>query len=391
MPDRATPSPLATAEMLAVGAELLAGETRDTNGGDIARELTALGVAVARMSQLPDDLQVVSDAIRDALGRADLVITSGGLGPTPDDLTRESIASALCEQPTVDPALEAWLRELWAQRGLPFSAVNLKQAWLIPSAEALPNPNGTAPGWWVERDGRVVIALPGPPRELRPMWRDHVLPRLRVRGLGIDRAAETLRLTGIGESMVVDLVGKDLLEGDNPRMATYARVDSVDLRVSADGTGGRPAADIVAEAVAALSPRIDPYVFGRGDDDWRVALGPRLGGLRLATVEVGTSGYLGMLLGASPFLLHAEQVASATQEAAQLASDVRGRTGADVGLAAVARDAGDDMSVDIGIAVQHESFQVTRSVFRGGDAGRRRAANAAAAELWRTLGQPSRP
>jgi len=391
MPDQATPSPIATAEMLAVGAELLAGETRDTNSGDIAGELTALGVAVGRMSQLPDDLEVVSDAVRDALGRADLVITSGGLGPTPDDLTRESIAAALGEQPSVDLALEAWLRELWAQRGLPFSAVNLKQAWLIPSAEALPNPNGTAPGWWVERDGRVVIALPGPPRELKPMWRDHVLPRLHKRGLGIDRAAETLRLTGIGESMVVDLVGKDLLENDNPRMATYARVDSVDLRVSADGTEGRPAADIVAEAVASLSPRIDPYVFGRGDDDWRVALVPRLGELRLATIEVGTSGYLGMLLGSSPFLLHAEQVASATQEAAPLAADVRARTGADVGLAAIARDAGEDMSVDIGIAAEHESWHVTRTVFRGGDAGRRRAANAAAAELWRTLGRPTRP
>ena len=291
----------------------------------------------------------------------------------------------------MDLALEAWLRELWAQRGLPFSAVNLKQAWLIPSAEALPNPNGTAPGWWVERDGRVVIALPGPPRELKPMWRDHVLPRLRERGLGIDRAAETLRLTGIGESMVVDLVGKDLLQDDNPRMATYARVDSVDLRVSADGTEGRPAADIVAEAVASLSPRIDAYVFGRGDDDWRVALGPRLGELRLATVEIGTSGYLGMLLGSSPFLLHAEQVASATQEAAPLAADVRARTGADVGLAAIARDAGEDMSVDIGICAGAESWQVTRTVFRGGDAGRRRAANAAAAELWRTLGGPTRP
>jgi len=143
------PSPIATAEMLAVGAELLVGETRDTNSGDIAGELTALGVEVVRMSQLPDDLDVVTTAVRDALGRADLVITSGGLGPTPDDLTRESIAAALGEEPTVDAAVESWLRELWAARGLPFSDVNLKQAWLIPSATAMANPNGTAPGWWV--------------------------------------------------------------------------------------------------------------------------------------------------------------------------------------------------------------------------------------------------
>ncbi len=97
MPERPPPSPIATAEMLAVGAELLAGETRDTNSGDIAAELTALGVEVRRMSQLPDELAVVATAVREALARVDLVITSGGLGPTPDDLTREAIAAALDE------------------------------------------------------------------------------------------------------------------------------------------------------------------------------------------------------------------------------------------------------------------------------------------------------
>ena len=120
MPDQRTPAPLATAELLAVGAELLVGETRDTNSGDIARELTALGVEVTRMTQLPDDQAVVTDALRQALQRVDLVITSGGLGPTPDDLTREAIAAALSEEPAVDPDLEAWLRSLWAKRGLPF-------------------------------------------------------------------------------------------------------------------------------------------------------------------------------------------------------------------------------------------------------------------------------
>ena len=136
--------------MLAVGSELLYGETRDTNSGDIAGELTALGVEVVRLTQLPDDLVVVTEALQAGLARADLLVTGGGLGPTPDDLTRESIAAALGEEPFVDLELEAWLRDLWAKRGLPFSNANLKQAWLIPSATALPNPYGTAPGWWVE-------------------------------------------------------------------------------------------------------------------------------------------------------------------------------------------------------------------------------------------------
>jgi len=385
MPHEQTPSPIATAEMLAVGAELLVGETRDTNSGDIARYLTDLGVEVTRMSQLPDDLAIVTEAITAALARADLVITTGGLGPTPDDLTRESIAAALGEAPTVDPGLEAWLRDLWAKRGLPFSDVNLKQAWLIPSASAMGNPNGTAPGWWIERDGRTVIALPGPPNEMRPMWKEHALPRLQERGLGIDRAVETLRLTGIGESMVVDLIGKELLEVQNPRMATYARADAVDVRISAVAAGSRSAAAIVEATVASLSPRIDPYLFARGDDDWPVAIGGRIGTRRLATTESGTAGYLGLLMGTAPFLLGAEQRHDRHADASWLASDIRVRLGADIGLAVVAHETDEDMRVDVAVDITGEVTAATHTAFRGGATGRRRAANTAAAELWRRL------
>lgn len=372
--------------MLAIGAELLAGETRDTNSGDIAGYLTGLGVEVRRMTQLPDELESIREAVAGALERVDLVVTTGGLGPTPDDLTREGIAAALGEVPQVDADLEAWLRRLWARRDLPFSTVNLKQAWLIPGASALDNPNGTAPGWWVERDSRVVIALPGPPRELTPMWHDQALPRLHARGLGIDRCAETLRLTGIGESMVVDLIGTDLLEQPNPRLATYARADSVDVRVSAISDGRSSAEQLVARAVESLSPRIDPYVFARDDDGWPEALGARLGSRRLATIEVGTGGYLGLLLGPAPFLVHAEQRRESATDAASLAGAVRGRGSADIGLAAIASETGDDMSVQVAIASDEGQWTTTQSVFRGGDAGRRRSANAAAAELWRQLG-----
>ena len=384
MPTREA-QPIATAEILAVGAELLVGETRDTNSADLARQLTELGVEVRRMAQLPDELEVISGAVADALERVDLVITTGGLGPTPDDLTREGIARALGEEPAVDPALETWLREIWARRGLPFSDVNLKQAWLIPSATAMGNPHGTAPGWWVELDGRIVIALPGPPRELHPMWDEHALPRLQERGLGIDRAAQTLRLTGIGESMVVDLIGKDLLEADNPRMATYARADSVDVRISAVSVGSRPAEALVEASVAELSPRIDPYLFARGEDDWPVALGARIGPRRLATAEIGTAGYLGLLLGTARFLIAAEQRHDRRAEAAWLASDIRLRLGAEIGLAVVAVETADDMRVEVAVDIDGDVSSTTQAVFRGGDTSRRRAANAAAAALWKRL------
>jgi nicotinamide-nucleotide amidase len=385
MPPHAA-DPIATAELLAVGAELLVGETRDTNSGDLALALTDLGVEVVRMSQLPDDLEIVTAAVRDALERVDLVITTGGLGPTPDDLTRESIAAAIGEELAVDPGLEAWLRDTWARRDLPFSEVNLKQAWLIPSASAMGNPHGTAPGWWIEHAGRIVIALPGPPRELRPMWKERALPRLRERGLGLDRAAETLRLTGIGESMVVDLIGKELLERENPRIATYARADAVDVRISAVATGSQSASALVEASVASLSPRIDPYVFARGDDDWSVALGGRIGTQRLATAEIGTAGYLGLLLGTAQFLLGAEQRHDRHAEASWLANDIRLRLGADIGLAVVAHETDEDMRVEVALDISGHVTTATSTVFRGGDTGRRRAANAAAAELWRRLG-----
>jgi hypothetical protein len=199
----------------------------------------------------------------------------------------------------------------------------------------------------------------------------------------------TLRLTGIGESAVVDLVGTDVMASRNPQLATYARLDAVDLRVSATGDGERSAEELVAEAVAALSPRLDPYVFARGEDDWSVALASRLGARRLATVEVGTAGYLGLLLGSAPFLVRAEERGPATPwtdlDPVTLATWVRRESGAEVGLAVVAFESGDDMRVEVGLDIEGRTERAAHVIFRAGDIGRRRAANAGPAELWRRL------
>ncbi len=235
--------------MLAVGSEITTGETRDTNGGELARTLSGLGVDVRRIVALPDDLATVTTAFAEALTSVDLVVATGGLGPTPDDLTREALAAAVGEVPVIDPVLERWLRRLFARRGVRLAEVNLKQAWRIPSATAIPNPNGTAPGWWVDRpDGRVAILLPGPPREMRAMWSDWALPRLRERGMGDGRVVCTLRTYGIGESQVAEMLGDEMLRRANPVVATYARADWLDVRVTAvDEPAGdgvpRPGAD----------------------------------------------------------------------------------------------------------------------------------------------------
>ena len=142
--DPAAGRPILHAELLAIGTELTVGETTDTNSGDLARSLVARGVTVTRIANLPDDLPVVVEALRTALGRADLVVTTGGLGPTPDDLTREAVAEACGETVAIDPETLAWLEGLWARRGHPFPGTNIKQAWVIPSATPLANAHGTA-------------------------------------------------------------------------------------------------------------------------------------------------------------------------------------------------------------------------------------------------------
>jgi nicotinamide-nucleotide amidase len=389
---------LRSAILITVGSELTTGETRDTNGGDLARELTADGVDVRRMEALQDDLPAVTDAIRRALSEADLVVTSGGLGPTPDDLTREAIAVACAETPAVDPDLEAWLEGLYARRGVAMPEVNRKQAWLIPSATALPNPAGTAPGWWVERpDGRVIVALPGPPRELRPVWHDGALPRLRARGLGDDRSAVTLRLAGIGESALVELIGDVRLRTPNPQVATYARHDAVDLRISAVASRGKTAAELVAGALAEVEPLVAPYLFARGAESWVDALGVRLAGRGLGVVEIGSAGQLGVLLGTAPWLVFAESLAAdsamatAHHDLIDYATRVRAVGDVEVGLALRARERAGDTAVTIAADIEGRHERVTRTAFLGGEQGRRRAALAAAAELWRWLAPDSGP
>ena len=388
--------PLRSATLITVGSELTTGETRDTNGGDLARELTSLGVDIRGIEALPDDLETVTDAIRRALSEVDLVVTSGGLGPTPDDLTREAIAAACGEEPAVDDGLLAWLQGLYQRRNMAMPEVNRKQAWLIPSASALANPAGTAPGWWVERpDGRLIVALPGPPREMTPVWRDEALPRLRARGLGDDRASVTLRLTGIGESALVELLGEPRLRAANPQLASYARVDAVDLRISAVAEGDDTAAGLVSRAVADVEPLVAPYLFAHGQESWVDALGARLGGRRLGVVEIGSGGQLGALLGAAPWLVFAETLAphsamaTAHHDLVEYASRVRAVGDVEVGLALRARERSGDTAVTIAADIEGRLERVTRTAFLAGEQGRRRAALAAASELWGWLADPA--
>ncbi|HEY5435735.1 MAG TPA: molybdopterin-binding protein [Candidatus Limnocylindrales bacterium] len=401
--------PILHAELLAIGTELTVGETVDTNSGDLARSLIAHGVTVTRIANLPDDLAVVVDALRTALGRADLVVTTGGLGPTPDDLTREAVAETCGEAVAVDPGVLAWLEAMWARRGHPFPSTNVKQAWVIPSATILPNPHGTAPGWWVDRpDGRVVVNLPGPPREMRPMWADTVLPRLAERGVGGDTDVRTLRLFGIGESQVAERLGEPLLRATNPIVATYARHEAVDVRISARADAGRSASGLADEAEAAVLAILGEFVWARGDATWARSLDEALAdrGWTLATTETGTGGALVALLRGMVAIRRAEVLApEAGLDAPTPASDgepelreaelpeaelreaerVRAEASADVGLAIHAGTEGNDTPVTVAVVTPQGSHVEKRLAFQRGRQGADRAALNGAAVLFTVL------
>jgi nicotinamide-nucleotide amidase len=376
--------------ILSIGSELTTGETRDTNAGELAAALTRRGVVVERLHALPDDRIAVREALRAALDGADLVVTTGGLGPTPDDLTREAIAEAVGEVPAVDPHLERWLRALFSRRAIDVPEANLKQAWLIPSATSIPNDEGTAPGWWVDRpDGCLIVALPGPPREMRPMWHDWVLPRLAA-VLPEPATIVTLRTSGIGESLLAEKLGPLLDREADPTVATYARHDAVD---------GLDGAARVAETEAEVMERIGEHVWARGTTTWAEAIAAALDarGWRIGVVEVGLRGSLIALLGEGlgSRLAFAEALAARppshdgrAADPAHLAARVSELAPAEVGLAVEAQPRRGDTAVNVAVVDPRGTKRERRLAFLGGEQGRARAALTAASILLARLREP---
>jgi nicotinamide-nucleotide amidase len=277
------------AEILSVGTELLLGQIIDTNAAYLARRLAALGIDLFHISQVGDNLTRATTAVEQALARSDLLVCTGGLGPTEDDLTREAIATALGEEPRVDPALEREVRGWFGSRGLTMPERNLKQAWLIPSARAIPNPNGTAPGWWVRKKEKEIVAMPGVPREMTAMWEERVERELAARGSPL--VVRTLKVLGIGESAVEEALG-DLVRSSFPTLATYAKNDGVHVRIAAKADDRARAAEAVARVERLARERLGEHVWGVDDDSLLALIGGELDrrGWRLALRESGSGG-----------------------------------------------------------------------------------------------------
>jgi nicotinamide-nucleotide amidase len=190
------------AEIIAVGSELLTPDRLDTNSLFLTKELNAIGIEVLRKTVVGDNRELLGEAFRDALNRVPLIISSGGLGPTEDDLTRETVADLLGRKLRRNNDILRHIEGRFRSMGREMPEVNVRQAMVPEGAEILENPRGTAPGLWLEDGGRAVVLLPGPPRELKPLFREQVLPRLERRVSGVRMHSRELRVTGLGESHV---------------------------------------------------------------------------------------------------------------------------------------------------------------------------------------------
>jgi nicotinamide-nucleotide amidase len=280
------------AEIIASGTELLLGDIADTNTAYLAGQLAALGIDLYYSSTVGDNFERYSGVLHQAWQRSDLVITTGGLGPTQGDITREVVAALLNEKASVDPSLKRELTAFFKNRGIEMPDNNLKQATLIPSATALRNASGTAPGWWVEKDGRTIITLPGPPGEMQSMWQKAVLPRLKARSEAII-LSRTLKTWGLSEGRV-DVMMAPFLKSGNPTLALYAKANGINLRITAKAPSEAAAAAIVNRREQEIRGVLDKYIWGTDNETLEGIIGGLLVAkkLTLAVAETFTGGML---------------------------------------------------------------------------------------------------
>ena len=345
------------AEIVSVGSELLLGQIVDTNAAFIARQLAALGLDLFHKTTVGDNLDRVAAALEGALGRAQVVITTGGLGPTEDDVTREAVSRAMGRELVFHPDLLGDIERFFRARGLPLSPSNRKQAYIPRGAIPLPNPVGTAPCFIVEEGDRTLIVLPGVPREMEHLLLARALPHLRTRyGLQAAIVSRLVRVAGLGESRVGELLVDLMAKGTNPTVGTMAHPGQVDVRIAAKGTDEAAARALIAPVEAEVRSRLGDAVFGTDRESLEGVVAAKFvgEGRTLGLIEVGTggivaerltsvSGMAGLLesLVASLEAAH-RRLGTSSESAAELARAVRLWAGTDVGAAVVMGRADDD-------------------------------------------------
>ncbi|MCR4615680.1 MAG: competence/damage-inducible protein A [Clostridiales bacterium] len=280
-----------TCEIISVGTELLLGDILNTDEQFLSRKLASMGIAVLHRSSVGDNRERLAEEIRRALTRSDIVITSGGLGPTPDDLTKE-VCCEVMDCPLVEHKDQSEkIRRYFEKKGMDMPESNLKQAMLPADCTVLENDNGTAPGGVIEKNGKCVIFLPGPPKELVPMFTDQAKPVLAKYSSGAI-VSHSIRTMEIGESALAELAG-DHMDSPNPTVAPYAKDGEALLRITASAESAEKAEELCRPVIDGLVKKIGKYVYGVDYDSiqQRVVELLRENNKKLAIAESCTAGY----------------------------------------------------------------------------------------------------
>jgi nicotinamide-nucleotide amidase len=402
------------AEIISIGTELLMGEIADSNARYLASELRLIGIEVGRVTTTGDHKAGLINVFRETLSRTDLILSSGGLGPTDDDNTRDCLAEVLGEILYVDTVLEQQLREYFARFGRRhMPATNIRQAMLIPSARSIPNPNGTAPGWWAEKDGKIIILIPGPPREMEPMWRNEIRPGLLARFPDKVSLTRTLKIFGMYEATVNEMVAP-FFHMDNPTLGIYAKADGIHLRLISRGDN---AAGLIEDTERRIRNILKDHIWGVDEQTLPNSIAALLfqKGLSLATFDAGTGGsisnqinetedsyryYRGSLVAGSDGLkiiwepstkIYEKYGAISAETAEAMAATVKDRFSADIGLSVtgitgIEGFAGETAGIAyIGLADINGMTSWRQAIIPRRNLARNQLANAALFRLWERL------
>ncbi len=294
------------AEVISIGTELLLGEITDLNAAYLASQLPLLGIDLHFISTVGDNRQRLIETLNHAWQRSDIIISTGGLGPTEDDITREAIADFFHEPISIDQSLVSQFKELFRHFNMEMPESNIKQASVIPSCQVIPNPRGTAPGWWVEKDKHVIIAMPGPPGEMQQMWSNVVSPRIQREFCDAIIFSSTLKTFSLSEAKLGEMT-KSFLLARNPTVGIYAKPDGIHLRIAAKANSLDEAKRLVKSTADEIRPLVGDYIWGTDSDTLDAIIADLFTRkkMSLSTMETDTGGILANTLtnvpGGSPF------------------------------------------------------------------------------------------
>ncbi|HEX8160279.1 MAG TPA: competence/damage-inducible protein A [Pyrinomonadaceae bacterium] len=283
-----------TAEIIAIGSELLTPERTDTNSLWLTAQLNQIGIEVKLKTVVGDDDARLEEAIKDALRRSRVIITTGGLGPTEDDITRKIAGRAMSRRLQLDERVLAGIRAKFMHWGRAMPEINARQAMIVEGAEVLDNPNGSAPGMYVEHEGRSVVLLPGPPREMKPMFESLVKPRLAAKAGDVRVVRRMLRVSGLGESAVDEKIAPVYRQFTNPQTTILFNKSEIEIHLTAQAKTEREAELLLDGLAGQIEERLGDAIFAFRGERMEEVVGLRLAvaGFTLATAESCTGGLI---------------------------------------------------------------------------------------------------